>query len=201
MAKRTNRTASVLALALVVMGSGGLSAETDPFSTIVRKRITLAKLDQALARLPLPPTEPPQFWTRITNDSHYRRFHRRRAVFQLFRRHVEPGMSISELGLLLSHPTWLRSGDILWVNLLRGHIPVRLDPKDTVFVLVVLPDAGKDQDGIYLRVSGKVEEKQFQSLLLSNGKASKQAGSARILEMGLCEDPREKPCEHKGSRT
>lgn len=173
MAKRTNRAAWGLVVALV---GGSLS-----LGAICEKS--------------------PRFWSAIANTPAFSRFHRRRAVFHLFRWHVSPGMQLSELKSLLNHPTWLRDTDIDEVTILKGQIPVEVNFKDTVFVLVVLPDPGKDTDGIFLRVGGKVELEQFKRLLLGTGKATLQARTTKIVEMGLCEDPRERPCEHKGSRT
>jgi hypothetical protein len=147
--KRTARTAWWLSaiLAVVVLGGLGLgsepSAATEPFSTIAKRGIAATKLDEAIARLPMPPSEPPWFWSSIANDSGYSRYHRRRAVFQLFRRHIHAGMRLSELGSLLYHPPWLRASDIVEVNLVAGWIPVLFDPRDSIFVLVVLPEAGK----------------------------------------------------------
>jgi hypothetical protein len=65
-------------LAAVVLGSE-LSAATEPFSTIAtepfptiaKRGIAAPKLDEAIARLPMPPSEPTQFWSRIANDSGY----------------------------------------------------------------------------------------------------------------------------------
>jgi hypothetical protein len=105
-------------------------------------------------------------------------------------------MRLSDLAQFLSGPTWLIADDIYVQTALAGYIPVEFNHKDTIFVILVLPDPGEDRESVYLRVTGKVELPQVRGLLRTN-KTSSQARSAKIVEIGLCEDP-DKPCEHKG---
>src|SRR2546428_3160838 len=145
MKKRATRTAwglsAILAVVVVVVLAGSeLSAATEPFSTIAKRGIAATTLDEAIARLPMPPSAMLKFWSKIANDPTYSRYHRRRAVFQLLRRYLQVGMRLTDLAHLLNRPTWLPAGDIDVVEIVRGLIPVTFDPKDTMFVLVVLPE-------------------------------------------------------------
>jgi hypothetical protein len=151
------------------LGCGGRTHEkeralrAEPFSTIATRGITEAELAEAIAKLKMPVNETPQYWTRIANDSSYSTFHRRCAVFQLFKRHVHVGMRLSELAHLLDHPTWLGAGDIHLVEYVGGYIPVRPNIGDTVFLLEFLPEARNKDSTTYLRIEAKGE---FQSLML-----------------------------------
>ncbi len=155
----------------------------EPFSTIAKRGIPEAELAEAIAKLKVPATEIPQYWTRIASDSSYSRFHRRCAVFQLFRRHVHVGMRLSELADLLGRPSWLQGSDIQMVEYLGGHIPVRFSLKDTIFVLLVLPDARNQGSAIYLRIAGKIDLQSFRALVLGLGKTG--IGNATIEEIGF----------------
>jgi hypothetical protein len=135
--------------------------------------------------LPPPANETPQYWSRIANDFNDTSFHRRCAVFQLFKRHVHVGIRLSELTHLLDRPTWLRASDIDVFDFIGGLIPVRMDSKDTVFVLRVLPEAGEDASGIYLRVAGKIDVQSFRSFVLGSAKTT--VGNATVVEIGFSE--------------
>jgi hypothetical protein len=104
-------------------------------------------------------------------------------VFQLFRRHVHVGMRLSELADLLGRPSWLQGSDIQMVEYLGGHIPVRFSLKDTIFVLLVLPDARNQGSAIYLRIAGKIDLQSFRALVLGLGKTG--IGNATIEEIGF----------------
>ena len=161
------------------------SGDTEPFSTIAKRGIARAELVEAIAELRMPPSESPRYWSRIANDSGYSSFHRRSAVLQLVKRHVRIGMRLSELARLLNHPTWLQASDIDAIDFLAGKIPVRMDPRDTVFVLRIMPKAHENVSAIYLRIAGKFDVQSFRSLVLGVTEAG--IGDATIVEIGFSE--------------
>jgi hypothetical protein len=153
---------------------------------ISREDISEVELRRALAALGAV-TEPPQFWSRMANAPDYPIFHRRLCVFQLFRRHVHPGMKLSELASLLDRPTWLRDEDVQMVSVLAGKLPVQWTLADTVIVLAVFPEAPQEEAGaIYLRLAGKVAVNDFLRLVRGCA-ASSAVGEAVILEVGFSE--------------
>lgn len=143
-----------------------------------------AELVHAIARLG-PVTEPPVFWSALANSAAHSAIQRRHYVFQLLRRHVAPGITLSQLGQLLDGPTWLHRADIEVIEDLGGTIPVRMTDSDSVFRLRVAPGPGlPDFRDVYFRVTGKVGADQLYALL--RDKAGDQAtGLAEILELGF----------------
>ena len=140
------------------------------------------ELAAAIEKLP-PGAEPASFWLDIASDSRYGVNHRRRAVVELFRRHVPPGTTLGELGGLLAGAEWLRDEDIAVVGAVAGKIPVSWTFDDTVFVLILLPDDDADSTAVYLRVGGKVSPDDFIAVIRGRGGAE-DAAAAPILEVG-----------------
>lgn len=143
-----------------------------------------AELIDAIARLG-PVTEPPGFWAGLANSDEHSAVQRRHYVFQLFHRHVAPGMRLSRLAELLDEPQWLNRADIEVIEDLGGTIPVRMTADDTVFKLRVAPGRElPDVWAIYLRVAGKITGDQLYALLRE--KAGDEATAlAEILEIGF----------------
>ncbi|MGB0385874.1 MAG: hypothetical protein ACPGWR_13730 [Ardenticatenaceae bacterium] len=133
-------------------------------------------------------SEPAQFWSDMANSESYSQDHRRRAVFQLFLRHVSPGISLAELAQILANPSWLADDEIHVVTFLAGKIPVKVRFEDTIFVLCLFPDL---PDGrwkywaIYLSVSGKVKAESLRKVLRGDAVA---ASRAKMVEFGLSPD-------------
>jgi hypothetical protein len=147
-----------------------------------------SELIDAIARLGQV-TEPPPFWSALANSAAHSAIQRRHYVFQLLRRHVAPGMTLSQLAQLLDGPTWLHRADIEVIEDLGGTIPVRMTDSDTVFRLRVTPGSGlPDFRDAYFRVAGKIGADQLFALL--RDKAGDQAtGLAEILEIGFSPSP------------
>ena len=112
----------------------------------------------------MPPTEAPQFWSQIANDSSYSNFQRRKAAIEILRRYVHVGMPISKLKQLLNHPTWVQASDNNKIDFIIGKNPVHFDIKDTVFVILILPIIR--DSAVYLHISGTLEIQSFRSLIL-----------------------------------
>lgn len=194
---RWRRTVTLLIVAgplTVVFGSSGCS-ETKAgnlpsmdslLATIADPTISQEALIKALRQLG-PATEPASFWTKIANSTEYSPDQRRRAVFELFERHVRPGITVGQLADLLDQPTWLDDADVSVVDRLGGKIPVAWNPQDTIFVIAVfpgLPDGRYAHWAIYLRVSGKVDRESFVRAI--QGEATSDAvRGAKVIEYGL----------------
>jgi hypothetical protein len=121
----------------------------------------------------------------IAGSDAYSPERRRRAVVELFRRHVQPGMTLADLGRVLDDPGWLRDDDLSVVDVLGGKIPVSWTLEDTVLVLGVLPGLPDDPAwSIYLRVAGKLELADVLALL--HGRAAPpEVARAEIREIGF----------------
>ncbi|HEX5417669.1 MAG TPA: hypothetical protein VFZ25_18585 [Chloroflexota bacterium] len=155
-------------------------------TTIADPNVSRERLTQALRHLG-PATEPPSFWTKIANDAAYPPDQRRRAVFELFVRHVTPGETLGQLARQLDHPTWLYASDVTVIDRLGGKIPVSWSPEDTIVAIAVfpdLPDGRYAHWAIYLKVSGKIERDSLVRVLLGEPTGA-AVRDARLLEFGL----------------
>jgi hypothetical protein len=128
-----------------------------------------------------PVNEPPSFWVSIANDSTYPDFHRRRAVFALFRRHAHRCTSLRQLSKILQHPTWLSDGGIREISYLTGSIPVEMNPGEKVFEVLVL--AGPV---IYIRILGDINRDDLSAWLLNPH--TERLEDAVILQFGYGDD-------------
>lgn len=133
-----------------------------------------------------PVSEPPSFWTAIASDDSYSRFHRRQSVFQLFYRHIRPGMTLADLARVVGQPTWLSRINVTAVEDLGGHIPVALSSDRTVLVFDILPDPMPNSDHwqVYLSVTGAVDPGDV-IRLLSGERVPETVHNAHIIEIGF----------------
>jgi hypothetical protein len=158
----------------------------DVSAIIANPRTKKAALVKAIQQLG-PLDQPAAFWSAIANSADYNADHRRRAVFELVRRHVLPGTTLGELARLLDTPTWLDDDDIAVVTVLGGKIPVSWTFDDTVLVLSVHPGQPTDDDqpwAIYLRVEGQIDEASARAVL-RGAPAPAAVPQAEILEVGF----------------
>jgi hypothetical protein len=131
-------------------------------------------------------SEPPSFWSSIANDPQYSDDHRRIAVFQLFKRHVRPGRTISEVAATLNKPTWLKEENLAIVERIHGKIPVKWDLVNSVFsIRIGLPP--ENNSTIYLKVKEKrIQPKELYECL--KGIVVDQVCSqATVMEIGYSE--------------
>lgn len=157
---------------------------TDPYSVIRDRAASDAEWVSALALLQ-ETSEPPTFWSEIANDPSYPAAHRRRAVFQLLRRHAHGGMTLGELARLLNGPSWLSRPQVRAVAHLHGKIPVSLGPDRSVFAIRPELPAG-DNSAIYLGIAGhEIDEENLFSIL--KGRAGPRDEDPIVLEIGLSE--------------
>lgn len=155
-----------------------------PQQIIADPGVSEADLVDAIAQLGAV-TEPASFWARLANDSHRSPTQRRLYIFQLFHRHVRPGMSLSQLALILDKPAWLTREVLEMIEDLGGTIPVRLTDDNTVFVLRVSPECETSPIwAVYVSVTGKHSANELYALLHGNAVDARVA-QARILQIGF----------------
>ncbi len=133
----------------------------EPYRTISQKDVSYRVLQAAVSRLSVPSQDPLNFWSTIANNKSFPLFHRRVAVFQLFKRHVTVGTRLSKIRDLLDTPDWLHTNDLILVDEVFGRIPLDYNPNDTIIAIVVLPEEQKNKSAIYLRFQGHIPLKQF----------------------------------------
>lgn len=165
--------------------SGAASQSVASIEIIANKQSDVKAVDAAIHSLG-PVTEAASFWAEIANDTSYRPEHRRRCVFQLFRRHVRKGMSLAEVAQQLNRPNWLPDENVHEVKLIGGLIPVKITPGDTVIALIILPPAQGDKSAVYLRVGGKVRENELGKVLRGEP-GGEQIANRKLNEIGFSE--------------
>jgi hypothetical protein len=143
------------------------------------------QLAAALEQLPAG-SEPASFWLDIANDPRYAARHRRRALLELFRRHVPRGTTLAELGALLAGADWLRDEDVDVVDAAAGKLPVSVTLDDTVFVVRLLPD-DDEPAAVYLRIAGHVTRDDFIAAIRGR-EIAQPAASAAVVELGWSSD-------------
>ena len=151
---------------------------------IADRRCSEAGLVRAISHLGAI-AEDPGFWLKIADDTSYRISHRRHVIFQLFYRHVHPGMTLAQLAALVRGRPWLPPESVSVVGDLGGSIPVRLTFDNTVFVIEVLPgSSGEDRWLVYVSVAGQIELDDCRRILRGET-AALAAGDAVIVELGF----------------
>jgi hypothetical protein len=182
--------------------------KAEPYLTLAKKGASQAELTSAKGNLRFPIMEMPQFWSSMANDPEYPALQRRAAVDELFQRHVNPYISLTEMMSLLDHPTWITAENIKVINGIQAKgrvqesvntfvmdpvvdqdgtvVPVRINSDNTVFALNVLPMKNEGQIVIYLEVYGKIDEQSFKDLL--TGKGPTTIGNATIAAVSWRED-------------
>jgi hypothetical protein len=156
---------------------------------IANPDIKQAALVEAIQKLG-PVTEEPGFWSAIANDEKYSQDHRRRAVYELFQRHIHSGMTLAVMAELLDDPTWLKDEDITMVTMVGGKLPVKWSMEDTIFILHIfpgLPDRQYAHWAAYIKISGKVERQSIVDVLRGRP-VEPAAARATVLEIGLVPD-------------
>jgi hypothetical protein len=80
-----------------------------------------------------------------------------------FRRHVQPGIKLSELAGILDQATWLRRREMFNWNEACGSfwIPVGISQEDTTFGIRIFPELESSMGVVYLRVSGSLDSHRF----------------------------------------
>jgi hypothetical protein len=107
-------------------------------------------------------TEPPSFWTAIADDKSYSIFHRRRAVFALFRRHCRAGDLMSDLRKKLAPGHWLDESYVRAVEATFGQLdsPIMPEPGMSLFRVSVLYGAS-----VYFLLQGEYDPLVFSSMI------------------------------------
>jgi hypothetical protein len=129
-------------------------------------------------------TEPPKFWSDIANSTEYTELHRRVAVAELFKRHIRPGMKLSELAEVLDSPTWMENSNVSTVESIYGYVPLMGLSPGTVFAVHLFPRLPGLGWFIYLRISGEIRRDDFLKVLRGHD-VEQKVRDAEILEFGL----------------
>jgi hypothetical protein len=156
-----------------------------PLKIVADNRCTEDALRAAIRNMGLV-EEAPNFWTNIGSDESYSRAHRRHCIFQLFYRHIVPGMTLADLSRIVGRPTWLSEKDVTIVEDLGGHIPVQLTSDRAAMVLDVLPDAMANSDHwqVYISVNDSISLTSLRQLLFEKA-APTDVRNAVILQIGF----------------
>jgi hypothetical protein len=128
-----------------------------------------------------PTEDEAKLWAIVANSDRYPDVRRRRAILQLFDRHLRPGMTVGQLSKLLADASWLKRENVSVVRELGGKIPIRIVPGETVSVLMPkLPPS--DASGVYLRVQDSPLLESFYNGLLGKESA---VTTVKITAMGI----------------
>jgi hypothetical protein len=133
-----------------------------------------------------PVKEPASFWVKIANDSSYSIECRRTCVFELFRRHVRAGMSLSEVAERLEQANWLPDNWIYDKGAGTGYMPVRFVLGDSVFAIGVLPAGEKNWSYVCMRVCGRVTAQQLGKALRGEA-VGEYVRATKLEEIGFAE--------------
>ncbi len=133
-----------------------------------------------------PRYEAPRFWSDIADNYRYSTFHRRHCIFQLFYRHIQPGMKLSMVSDVLRTLLWIKKDNIVVVGDIAGDIPVRLAFDNTVFRFDVLPNLAEYDNHwqVFISISGAVTHEEFCHLLFGND-VDEGNYFGRVLEVGF----------------
>mgnify|MGYP006969382065 CR=1 FL=1 len=159
---------------------------TAPSSVILNKKTDDLALIEAVKRLK-GNTESPNFWIKITQNAQYRANHRRLAVFQLFVRHFQQGMTLAELTELLDCPNWLEDDQIEIVETLAGGVPLLTKLDETLALIKLCPDARmQSAPVIYLRINGKIDRETLSKFIRCDQRDGR-AKNLQVLEIASVE--------------
>ncbi len=72
-------------------------------------------------------------------------------IFELFRRHFYPGISLGAIAVMLDYPVWLKRENVRIVDRLRGKLPFPWS--STATIVVIEPRLPADnRSAIYLKI-------------------------------------------------
>lgn len=133
-----------------------------------------------------PRYEDPTFWSDIADSNVYSTTHRRHCIFQLFYRHIQPGIKLSIVSDILRTPLWIKKNNIVVVGDVAGNIPVKSTFNNTIFRIEILPNVSKPVDHwqIYISITGAVTHDEFCDLLFGNN-MSAGPSYEKVLEVGF----------------
>jgi hypothetical protein len=128
--------------------------------------------------------EPAAFWAELANNADLEASCRRVCVLELFRRHVQPGMSLDEVADILDGPTWLEESDVTDFAQYSGYVPLPLTQGDGDFGIHVLARP-LERGWIMIKVKGICTKAQFVSAL--KGRGDNKIRDASIVAIAVLE--------------
>jgi hypothetical protein len=134
-----------------------------------------------------PPAEPASFWASLANNASFSEDCRRTCVFELFLRHIRPGMSPTYVAKLLDHPTWLKERDVNDFVAWSGWVPIEDVAGQTKFAVHILPGQDRVRGTIYFRITGR-HTRQELFKLLNDGLNPEAWAGATITTIVIVED-------------
>jgi hypothetical protein len=126
--------------------------------------------------------ESPPVLSSLANDPARDTSLRRDCVLQLFRRHVKPGMRLTDVARLLDHPTWLTRGTYSHQLVIHGperHPTVRRSTYD----IRVFPELGREMG--WIKLEGKPQPRCRGGNLVAvlNGEGEEADGDEEIVDL------------------
>ena len=158
---------------------------------IINPKTKRETLNQAINQL-TDEKEPPTFWSNISNSNTYSAYHRRLAIFSLFKRHIKENVTLNEFAEYLNKPTWLDRQNLVLITEVLGELPVQFTLDDTILQIKIfpeLPGEGWDYWAVYLRIEGEINKEDFyQTIQQGNNYTNEKIKNQKLLEYGLAPD-------------
>jgi hypothetical protein len=137
-------------------------------------------------------TAPREAWPAVLSDEAVPRLVRRLIVRRLIEAEARPGVTLAELGALISAGAWLGPAHVRHISVVIGKLPVQWLAEDRVIAIDVLPaePGGADRHRllVYLRVAGQPELEEIVS-----GLCGGDGGAHEVREIGFFESEAPRP--------
>jgi hypothetical protein len=161
---RPTRRLLISVLIAIAAGCAGGPSKTACADDVERFADVKTSEDEALRlieriRLTAPTKDEAAVWARVANSKKYSDVRRRRAVLQLFDRHVRPGMTLGDVAVLLAKPSWLKQESMKVSEWVGGESIVvallQLPPDDGSAVSWRIEPGPMTEDLVYDALQGK----------------------------------------------
>lgn len=143
-----------------------------------------ASSHQCLARQHMDTTDP-VYWSSRANDLALPVNDRCEAVYEIFRRFVWPGLTLTDFANLLNRPSWLQKNQIRQVEVFMGKLPVHFNLNGSVYCFEFFPACHRKELEIYIAFDAYVTPERFVPHLFLE-QTDEEMSDIRILEIGWC---------------
>lgn len=107
------------------------------------------------------PSESSDYWIKEISNSDLKE-EKNRAIFSLFRRHIEIGSKMKDISKILRKLNWLKPFDCNHITLIAGWIPVDRDSKaGSNYVVSLFPKDRENASAIYLSFDKEITWGEF----------------------------------------